>query len=308
MRPFEPGERSGLRDRRDRRLRQQRREEASVAGLVRAWHPDLVATVGDNNYPNGAPRRSTPTSASTTTSSSAVPREVRRRGAANRFFPALGNHDWRRRRRAAYLDYFELPGNERYYASGAAPVELFILDSDEHEPDGITPDSVQAEWLRTALAASTARYQIVLLHHPPFSSGPHHSAPTLQWPFREWGATAVLAGHDHDYERIDRAGMPYVVVGMGGKRLYGFTSAVGGSQIRSAQHGALLIEAGEGRATARFVTSDGVVLDSFALPSTADLPAGRPSCLRARTGSISPTRRCSATRGARATSMTRAGE
>jgi hypothetical protein len=132
---------------------------------------------------------------------------------------------------------------------------------------------VQAQWLHAALAESTARYRIVLLHHPPFSSGQHHSSPTVQWPFREWGATAVLAGHDHDYERIDRAGMPYVVVGTGGRRLYGFTSLAGGSQVRlGKQHGALLIEVCEGRASARFATSDGVVLDSFALPAAGDLP------------------------------------
>ncbi len=249
--------------------------EASVAALVRAWDPDLVATVGDNNYPNG--------SAETIDANigqyyhefiSPYSGKYGPGARTNRFFPALGNHDWETAKAAAHFAYFELPGNERYYAVRRGALELFILDSEEPEPDGISSDSVQAEWLRTALAGSTARYKLVLLHHPPFSSGPHHSAPTLQWPFREWGATAVLAGHDHDYERIDRAGMPYIVIGAGGKRLYGFKATVGGSQIRVAhRHGALLIEADDERASARFVTAEGEVLDSFALPSAADLPA-----------------------------------
>ena len=250
--------------------------EASVAALVRAWRPDLVATVGDNNYPNG--------SAETIDANIGqyyhefiAPYSGRFGTGAptNRFFPALGNHDWKTAGAKPHLDYFDLPGNERYYAVRRGAIELFFLDSDEHEPDGITRDSVQADWLRTALAGSTASYRIVLLHHPPFSSGEHHSSPTVQWPFREWGATTVLAGHDHDYERIDRAGMPYVVVGTGGKRLYEFKAAIaGGSQVRLAkQHGALLIEVREERASARFATSDGIVLDSFALPSARDLPA-----------------------------------
>jgi tartrate-resistant acid phosphatase type 5 len=249
--------------------------EAGVATLVRSWYPDLVATVGDNNYPNG--------SADTIDANVGkyyhdfiAPYSGRfgAGAATNRFFPTLGNHDWKAAGAAPYFDYFDLPGNERYYAVRRGQMELVLLDSDEHEPDGIARDSVQAEWLRTALAASTARYRLVLLHHPPFSSGEHHSSPTLQWPFREWGATAVLAGHDHDYERVDRAGMPYVVVGTGGKRLYDFNSIVGGSQVRVAnQHGALLIELRDERASARFVTSEGTVLDSFALPSVGDLPS-----------------------------------
>ncbi len=248
--------------------------EASVARLVHSWDPDLVATVGDNNYPNG--------SAETIDANIGqyyhdfiAPYSGRYGAGArtNRFFPALGNHDWDTARGAAHFAYFELPGNERYYAVRRGALELFILDSDAREPDGVSRDSLQAGWLRAALAGSSARYKIVLLHHPPFSSGPHHSAPTLQWPFREWGATAVLAGHDHDYERIDRAGMPYVVVGVGGKHLYDFKSTVGGSQVRIAQrYGALLIEVVDDRATARFVTADGEVLDSFALPAAADLP------------------------------------
>ena len=197
--------------------------EAGVAALVRSWNPDLIATVGDNNYPNG--------SAETIDANIGkyfhdfIAPYAGRFGAGartNRFFP--GSETTTRKRRApALLRLLELPGNERYYAVRRGEVELFFLDSDEHEPDGISRDSVQAEWLRTALAASPARYRLVLFHHPPYSSGQHHSSPTLQWPFREWGATTVLTGHDHDYERIDRAGMPYVVVGTGGKRLYGFS-------------------------------------------------------------------------------------
>ena len=36
-------------------------------------------------------------------------------GVFRRFFPSLGNHDWGTGNVNAYFDYFELPGNERYY-------------------------------------------------------------------------------------------------------------------------------------------------------------------------------------------------
>jgi hypothetical protein len=30
----------------------------------------------------------------------------------------------------------------------------------------------------------------------------------MQWPFAEWGADLVLAGHDHSYERVTAARPP----------------------------------------------------------------------------------------------------
>jgi tartrate-resistant acid phosphatase type 5 len=45
----------------------------------------------------------------------------------------------------------------------------------------------------------------------------------MQWPFAAWGATAVLAGHDHDYERLTVGGLPYFVNGLGGEGQVAFT-------------------------------------------------------------------------------------
>ena len=53
----------------------------------------------------------------------------------------------------------------------------------------------------------------------------------LQWPFKAWGASALFAGHDHDYERTKPMrgmtagsaptdGTIYVVVGSAGAELY----------------------------------------------------------------------------------------
>lgn len=250
-------------------------EEAQVAALVTGFKPDLVVTVGDNNYPEGAAE----------TIDANIGKHYAKfiapyrgafgpGGAVNRFFPTLGNHDWRGPAGAQpYLDYFELPGNERYYDLLRGSVHLFFVDSDPHEPDGITRDSLQARWLRDGLARSTAPHRWVLFHHPPYSSGPHGSTPELQWPFRAWGATAVFSGHDHDYERLDVGGMPYVVVGTGGMRLYAFRDPVAGSVVRFVRHGALRIDASRAGASAEFVSASDASRDRFALPRSSELPA-----------------------------------
>jgi hypothetical protein len=244
-------------------------ESFAVAALVRALEPLLVLTVGDNNYPSGA----------ATTIDENVGQHYRAfihpyvgsygAGArSNRFFPSLGNHDWSTSGAQPYLDYFELPGNERYYDFRRGPVHFFALDSDAHEPDGVTRDSAQAAWLENELRASDAPFRIVYLHHAPYSSGSNHgSQGELQWPFKEWGASLVLAGHDHVYERVSIAGLPYIVNGLGGRDTYTFDDALGGSELRfNDAHGALLIEADREFAHLRFMTSDGSVQDDFVLP------------------------------------------
>ena len=99
---------------------------------------------------------------------------------------------------------------------------------------------------------------------PPYSSGLHGSTPALQWPFAAWGVAAVLAGHDHVYERIERDGVLYFVNGLGGHPArYPFRAPVPGSRVRYwAQHGAMRVEANACRITFEFVTVDGRRIDA----------------------------------------------
>jgi hypothetical protein len=249
-------------------------EEAQVAALVTGFKPDLVVTVGDNNYPGGAAETIDRNIGKYYAKYIAPYHGAFGPGAAqNQFFPSLGNHDWGAGAAQPYLDYFELPGNERYYDLERGSVHLFFVDSDRHEPDGVTRDSRQALWLRDALARSKAPHKWVLFHHPPFSSGPHGSTAELQWPFRAWGATAVFSGHDHDYERLDVGGMPYLVVGTGGMHLYPFREPLEGSAVRLERHGALRIDVTRSGAAAEFVSAEDDSRDRFALPPASELPA-----------------------------------
>ncbi len=238
-------------------------DEARVAGLVNGWRPDFVVTLGDNNYPNGGADTIDENVGQYFHAFISPYRGRFGAGAAdNRFFPSLGNHDWLAPGAEPYRDYFTLPGNERYYDFVRGNVRLFALDSDVHEPDGVTADSVQAGWLRSALSAATEKWRVVYLHHPPYSSGPHGSTGYMQWPFASWGATLVLSGHDHDYERVQMEGITYVVCGVGGAPTYQFGPALPGTKVRiEAAFGAGLVEARENHLRFRFYSVDGAILD-----------------------------------------------
>lgn len=229
-----------------------------VAALVRGWDPDLVLTVGDNNYPSGAAE----------TIEANVTQHYGTFIESGRFFPALGNHDYYSDDWAQpYFDYFELPGNERYYDFVAGDVHFFAVNSDWHEPDGIRANSTQAAWLEEQLAASTAVWQVVYLHVPPYVSLQDKEVPVLRWPFAAWGADLVLSGHAHVYERLWAEGIPYVVNGLGGHSIYEFDETPRPeSQVRfNEDFGALLIEASAARLEGQFVTRSGAVVDTFAL-------------------------------------------
>lgn len=241
------------------------RDAQAVANLVRSWDPAFIITTGDNNYPDGA--------ASTIDGNIGryyhdyIGSYVGRFGSgaeSNRFFPSLGNHDWETRGAAPYLAYFSLPGNERYYEVAQGPVHLFAVDSDPREPDGRTSSSTQAAWLRDALASSTACWQLVYFHHPPYSSAEHGPTVEMRWPFREWGADAVLSGHDHTYERLEVDGLPYFVNGLGGRSRYRFNAPVPGSVVRyNVGYGAMRVTASATEITYELITTAGAVVDSY---------------------------------------------
>jgi hypothetical protein len=183
----------------------------------------------------------------------------------------LGNHDWQTDEAQPYLDYFTLPGNERYYDFTAGSIHLFMLDSDFNEPDGVSADSIQGEWLQDGLANATEPWKLVVLHSSPYSSGHHGSQEYMQWPYQAWGATAVISGHDHLYERLLVDGFPYFVNGSGGGGLYGFETPVDGSQFRyNRNYGAMLVTASDEHLTFEFysVGDVSIPMDTYTITAS----------------------------------------
>jgi len=242
--------------------------EADVAALIHGWNPDFVITVGDDNYPSGAADTIDAHIGQYYHDYISPYKGTYGPGASeNRFFPTLGNHDWLTAGAQPYMDYFTLPGNGRYYEFAAGPVHFFALDSDEHEPDGVGKSSIQAGWFKKAIAASTSTWNVVYFHHAPYSSGAVHGNTTwMQWPFKDWGASVVLTGHEHTYERLLVDGLTYFVNGVGGGPIYNFGTPLPESQFRyDADYGAMLITATPAEMDFAFYDRKGELIDSTKL-------------------------------------------
>lgn len=218
--------------------------EALVSDMIHRWNPDFIITLGDNNYEHGAD----------STIDSNIGQYYHdfiypysgifgNGSPYNRFFPSLGNHDWLTNSALPYLNYFQLPGNERYYDFIRANCHFFVINSDINEPDGITPNSQQYYWLQNKMLTSVSRFKIVYFHHPPYSSGQHGNNYNMRWKFKQWGATAVLCGHEHNYERlVDSTGLTYFINGLGGKDWRQFSTIVPESRFRfTGNYGAMLV-------------------------------------------------------------------
>lgn len=241
--------------------------ERDVAQLVHSWNPDFIITLGDNNYDAGEASTIDANIGQYYHDYIAPYRGTYGAGAPiNRFFPTLGNHDLSTGRGQPYFDYFDLPGNERYYDFVRGQVHFFALNSDPSEPDGTSATSRQAMWLRERLAASTSPWKVVYFHHPPYSSGSHGSTSYMRWPFRTWGASVVLAGHDHHYERLVNDNLLYCVNGLGGRSVYAVDNATAGSQFRyNDDYGAQLLDASPDSLSIRFYNRSGRLVDAFTL-------------------------------------------
>jgi tartrate-resistant acid phosphatase type 5 len=91
----------------------------------------------------------------------------------------------------------------------------------------------------------------------------------MRWPWKEWGADVVIAGHDHDYERLFEEGMLYFVNGAGaGPRSIG--NPIPGSQVLdNKDSGAMLIQSNSIAMTFQFQHRNGEVVDTYTLPANS---------------------------------------
>ncbi len=242
--------------------------QLDVSNLMKSWNPDLIITVGDNNYQGG--------------DSLTIDKNIGKYfheyiypykgtyglgGTINRFFPTLGNHDVRTADGKPYFDYFTLPGNERYYDFVWGDVHFFALNSDTTEIDGDSSASVQGQWLKNALESSISPWKIVYFHESPYTSEEYHrSQPRLQWPFVEWGATAVLTGHSHNYERIFVNGLTYMVNGLGGHGKRAFVDIIPESLVQYNQdYGAMKVVANNDSIVFMFINRADSLIDYYSI-------------------------------------------
>jgi hypothetical protein len=171
-----------------------------------------LVLLGDNVYPEGDPRRSFDAVIKTPYS------PLLSRGV--KLFGILGNHDVLYDGGRAQLRYLG-NGGRRYYRTllPGGDVELFALDStvlvDPAEGSHASRSAwaakeaaKQVAWLDKALATSTARFKIVVGHHPLYTAGKGKREPeralmrtAIEPLLVKHGVAAYLAGHEHLYSR-----------------------------------------------------------------------------------------------------------
>ena len=190
--------------------RNQRALGLQMAAVHRQRPVDLVVLGGDNIYPSG--------------DIALVDRTFRQPyaellAAGVPFHAVLGNHDIRTANGTPQVNYpgFGMAG--RFYNLRRGDLELFMLNT-----NGNADWTRQLSWLRSALAASTAPWKVVVGHHPIYSSGLYGNDPGLRARLsalmQRHGVQLYINGHEHHYERskpID--GITYLVVGGGGAYL-----------------------------------------------------------------------------------------
>lgn len=149
-----------------------------------------------------------------------------------RSYPVPGNHEYRSPEARPYFDYWgERAGKtgKGYYSFDLGAWHIVALNSNI----AIGLGSEQEAWLRRDLAAAAANCILAYWHHPRFSSGHQGDQAQMQDAYRalyEAGASVVLGGHDHDYERfapMDPEGRPDSEHG-----LRSFVVGTGGGQLR----------------------------------------------------------------------------
>jgi len=190
------------------------------------------------------------------------------------FYAAPGNHDNDTNSGSAFFAYMrQFPG--RYNSVRFNYTEFFFFDTGLTTAGGqvnpenlpVLAESTQARWLINALQNSLARNRIVVWHHPAYSSGSSYSPgiavmqPLLQR-VKDAGATAVINGHTHLYERIVET-IPQFTVGTGGHPLHGIGAINPNSKRILPTYGYLRLKASPVRSIFQFVDVNGEILDEY---------------------------------------------
>jgi len=207
------------------------------------------------------------------------------------FLPVLGNHE---RNTGRYYEYFTLPSgggrdNERWWALHWGDLVVVGLDTNA---SSVPEMRAQQAWLEQELSGPEI-HKFVIFHHPVFSSDAYHgsgySYDVIYHPiFVKHGVDIVFNGHAHNYERIVRDGVTYLVVGGGGATPRALAEAhVEGSIVAIPDHNFYVtVETHPDRIDVRVVSvarvegdtatpTPGEILDAFSLPSRGSPPADR---------------------------------
>ena len=190
-------------------------------------------------------------------------------------FACVGNHELIGRGEPPFLRYFHPAARGEKtltYSVRWSNARFFFLNA-------MAPWDAGADkaWIERELTAADAEagvdHRFVVLHHSPFSTGPHGDNASFDRAgipemLRAHKVSLVLAGHDHVYERGEKDGLRYLITGGGGAPLYpqGKKRSAATIAFESAFH--FVEVAVDGKAlttTAR--RPDGSILERCAIPA-----------------------------------------
>ncbi|MCJ7823496.1 MAG: metallophosphoesterase, partial [Anaerolineales bacterium] len=155
-------------------------------------------------------------------------------------YPVVGNHEYDPDAILKGIPYYfsafpmldELQGGwqeapagaeRQWYALEFGSLQMVFLNTQQLY--GGAAREQQDVWLKSRLADPGFTATIVVFHVPPFTSGLHNldgQAVISRWvsEFEASNVVLVLSGHDHNYERLERNGITYLVSGGGSSVLY----------------------------------------------------------------------------------------
>jgi len=207
---------------------------AQMGKTAAAMPARYIVSVGDNFYENGVASLNDPQWKSSfediyTAPALQAPWKI-----------ILGNHDYRGNVQAQ-LDYsqksprWRLPA--RYYAEretlpDGTQADFFYLDTSPFIKKYLgskvniagQDTAAQLAWLDKSLSASTAKWKIVIGHHPIYTAlndieGEDHDLPDMiahvNPVLQKHGIRIYICGHDHLLQSVKRDGITYVVTGAG---------------------------------------------------------------------------------------------
>lgn len=173
-------------------------------------------------------------------------------------FPSPGNHD----APTQYVYGFNRP---EYYSFRWGNAFFVSVNTDGDYSQG----SAQRTWidqeLTAAKADTTIQWIIAFHHHPVYSSGSHGNTQSviddLNPLYLANGVDMVFNGHDHNYERIERDNVVYVVAGGGGVSPRDMGAPVTGAIFSESVRHTVIVDIDGGILNLKAYRPDGSLMD-----------------------------------------------
>lgn len=183
-------------------------------------------------------------------------------GASVPYWAAIGNHDTGF---AFQLDFFEYPGNERYFSFDWSFVHFVCI----HIYEDYSPGSEQYNFIYDDISSvPDSHFTIVFFHEPPYSSGNHGDNLLVQTNLvpllDELDVDIAITGHDHSYEHLYLDDIHYIVTGGGGAPLYSVGTQDGTVYSESCYH-YLRFHVERNLLCMQAVNLEGIVFDEFCI-------------------------------------------